>query len=150
VAAAWLAAGPNNATHGSFSPSEDFRMKKFVVTLLVGAFALTVCLGSVQGRPPYAPILAETYKDNAAIVEKSKAADKCTICHDAKDKKIRNEYGKAISKHFPGDEFKKIMADKEAVAKKFKEAVKATEADKHSSGKTFGEVIKAGKLPGEK
>jgi len=125
-------------------------MKKFVVTLLVGAFAMTVLLGSAQGRPAYPNAIAEIYKDNTAIVEKSKAMDKCTICHDAKDKKIRNEYGKAISKHFPGDDFKKIMADKDAVLKRFKEAVEKVASEKHSSGKTFGEVIKAGKLPGEK
>ena len=127
-------------------------MKKFVVTLLVGAFALTVCLGSAQARPAYPGIIGETYKDNEAIVTKSKAADKCTICHDAKDKKIRNEFGKALSKHMPTAEFMKLKdpADKEKLAKKVGEALKETEADKHSSGKTFGEVIKAGKLPGEK
>lgn len=125
-------------------------MKKFVATLMVGAFALLVCLGSAQARPPYAPIFGETYKDNEAIVTKSKAADKCTICHDAKDKKIRNEYAMALSKHMTADEFKKVKDDKAALTKKLGEALKATEADKHSSGKTFGEVIKAGKLPGEK
>lgn len=125
-------------------------MKKFVVTLLVGAVALTVCLGSAQARPAYPGIIKEQFKDNKAIVAKADAADKCTICHDAKDKKIRNEFGKAISKHFPGDEFKKIMTDKDAVAKKFKEALKAVESEKHSSGKTFADVIKDGKLPGEK
>ena len=127
-------------------------MKKFVVTLLVGAFTLTVCLGSAQARPPYAPIVGEYYKDSEAIVAKTKAADKCTICHDAKDKKIRNEYGKALSKHMPTAEFMKLKDPtmKAALEKKLGEALKATEADKHSSGKTFGEVIKAGKLPGEK
>jgi cytochrome c553 len=127
-------------------------MKKFVVTLLVGAFALTVCLGSVQARPAYPPLAGEHYKGNDVVAAKAKAADKCNLCHDAasKSKKDRNEFGKALSKHLGEAEFKKLAADKEALAKALGEALKATEADKHSSGKTFGEVIKAGKLPGEK
>src|SRR5689334_22395383 len=110
VAAARLAAGPNHATHGSFSPSEDFRMKKFVVTLFVGALALSGVLSSAQARPPYAPIVGEHYKGNEAIAAKAKAADKCNLCHDAasKSKKDRNEYGKALSKHMPADEFMKL------------------------------------------
>src|SRR5204863_3681563 len=93
---------PKYATHGSFSPSEDFRMKKFVVTLLVGACALTVCLGSAQARPSYPGMIAEHYKDNKAIVEKSMSMkDKCFICHDSAStmKKDRNEFGVALSKH---------------------------------------------------
>lgn len=127
-------------------------MKKFVVTLTVGAFALMVCLGSALARPPYAPLVAEHYKDSEAIVAKTKAADKCNLCHDpaSKSKKDRNEYGKALAKHFGEADFKKVKDDKEALAKAVGEALKATEADKHSSGKTFGEVIKAGKLPGDK
>jgi len=136
----------------AFFPSEDFWMKKFVLTLVVGAFAVSCFLGSAQARPPYAPIVGEHYKDNEAIVAKTKAADKCNFCHDAasKSKKDRNEYGKALAKHFGEDAFKKVKDDKEALAKALNEGLKATEADKHSSGKTFGEVIKAGKLPGEK
>lgn len=129
-------------------------MKKFVVTLLVGAFALSVFLGSAQARPPYSPMVGEHYKASEAIVAKTKAADKCNLCHDAasKSKKDRNEYGMALSKHMPADAFMKLKdpADKEKLAKALGEALKATENDKHSSGKTFGEVIKAGKLPGEK
>ena len=130
-------------------------MKKFVVTLLVGACALTVCLGSAQARPSYPGMIAEHYKDNKAIVEKSMSMkDKCFLCHDSAStmKKDRNEYGKALSKHMTKDEFMKLKepADKEKLAKKLGEMLKATEADKHSSGKTFGEVIKDGKLPGEK
>ena len=127
-------------------------MKKFVVTLFVGAFMLTVCLASVQARPAYPPLVGETYKDSEAVVAKTKAADKCNLCHDAasKSKKDRNEYGKALSKHMGEDAFKKVKDDKDALTKAFGEALKATEADKHSSGKTFGEVIKAGKLPGDK
>ncbi|MGI8978247.1 MAG: hypothetical protein ACR2FY_03375 [Pirellulaceae bacterium] len=129
-------------------------MKKFFMALLVGAFAWTVSLGSAQARPAYPGILGEYYKDYASIVTKTKAADKCNLCHDpaVKLKKAHNEYGKALKNHIPADEFMKLKdpADKEKLAKKLGEALKATEADKHSTGKTFGEVIKAGKLPGEK
>ena len=131
-------------------------MKKFVAMLLVGTFALTVCLVPAQARPAYPNMIGEHYKDNEAIVTKSKptTTDRCMLCHDPakKSKKDHNEYGKALKKHMPADEFMKLKGpdDKVALAKKLGEALKATEADKHSSGKTFGEVIKAGKLPGEK
>ncbi|MGI8978248.1 MAG: hypothetical protein ACR2FY_03380 [Pirellulaceae bacterium] len=129
-------------------------MREFVVTLLFGVFAWAVSPDSAQARPGYHAILAEFYKDNAAIVNKAKPAnlDKCNLCHDAatKNKKDHNEYGKALEKHMPAEMFKMVAADKEALAKKLREALKATEAEKHSSGKTFGEVITAGKLPGEK
>ena len=92
----------------------------------------------------------QTHNDNLELLN----LDKCNLCHDAvsKSKKDHNEYGKALEKHMPAEEFMKLKdaADKEALVKKLGEALKATEADKHSSGKTFGEVIKAGKLPGEK
>src|SRR5688500_20005593 len=121
-------------------PSEDNRMRKLVVTLLVGAFAWAVSPDSAQARPGYHAILAKYYKDNAAIVSKAKPAnlDKCNLCHDAasKSKKDHNEFGKALEKHMPADSFKMVAADKEALAKKLGEALKATEADKHSSGKT--------------
>jgi hypothetical protein len=130
-------------------------MKKFVVTLLVGAFALTVCLGTAQARPAYPAMIAEHYKDNKAIVEKSMSMkEKCFLCHDSAStkKQDRNEYGKALAKHMTKDEFMKLNKpdDKAKLAAKLGEMLKATEADKHSSGKTFGEVIKEGKLPGEK
>lgn len=131
-------------------------MKKFVVTLLVGAFALTACLGSAQGRPAYPNIMGEYYKDNEAIVTKSKPSttDRCMLCHDpeSKSKKDHNVYGKSFKKHMPKDEFDKLkgLDQKADLAKKVGEALKAAEADKHSSGKTYGEVIKAGKLPSEK
>jgi hypothetical protein len=141
---------PKSCHAWQFSPSEDFRMKKFVVTLLVGAFALTVCLGSAQARPAYPNIIKEYYKDNKAIVEKAGATDKCIICHDAKDKKIRNEYGKAVNKNLKKEDFDKLKGDAEGLKKKVGEALKAAESEKNSAGTTFGEIIKAGKLPGEK
>ena len=129
-------------------------MKKFVVTLLVGAFALTVFLGSAQARPAYPNMAKEHYKDNEAIVTKAQAADKCNLCHDpdSTSKKDHNQFGKALKKHMPAEEFMKLKdpADKDKLAKKLGEALKATEGEKHSSGKTIGEVIKAGKLPGDK
>ena len=131
-------------------------MKKFVVTLFVGALALTVCLGSAQARPAYPAIMGEYYKDNEAIVTKSKPStiDRCMLCHDpaTKSKKDHNEYGKAFKKNMPKEEFMKLTGpdNKEKLAKKVGEALKAAEAEKHANGKTFGEIIKAGKLPGEK
>ena len=127
-------------------------MKKIVVTLLVGAFAVSLFLGSVQARPAYPALAKEHYKDSEVIVAKTTAADKCNFCHDpnSKSKKDHNEYGKAFKKHMPTEEFMKLKGpdDKEKLAKKVGEALKAAEAEKNADGKTFGEVIKSGKLPG--
>lgn len=128
-------------------------MNRPVVIVLTGMIACAG-LGSAQARPAYPGILETHYKDSEAIVAKAKnLKEKCNLCHvEGKPKKEHNEFGTALSKQMPKAQFMKLKdpADKEKLAKRLGEALKATEAEKHSSGKTFGEVIKAGKLPGEK
>jgi len=76
----------------------------------------------------------------AAAVEKAK----CTICHEKKSKKNRNNYGKVLaellSRKTDTENKKKILA---ALKK-----VEAKRSDpKNDKSPTFGELIKAGKLP---
>lgn len=126
-------------------------MKKFVATLLVGAFALVVFLGSAQARPSYPAIFQDNYKDNEPLITAAKEA-KCNVCHDpnSKSKKDHNEYGKVFKKHMPTEEFMKLKSpdDKAKLADKVKAGLKAAEAEKNAAGKTYGDVIKSGKLPG--
>lgn len=87
-----------------------------------------------------------------AAVKGTKAADaikeqKCNACHFGKEKKNRNAFGEAMSKHLSKEEFMALKADKEKLAKKIDEAIQATLKDKSPNGKTFGELIEAGELP---
>lgn len=78
-------------------------------------------------------------------------AAKCNLCHlDGKPKKMRNEFGMAVSKHLKKDDVgtgKKIdpatEAGQKAIAAGLAEALKEKRAD----GKSFGDVIKSGELP---
>ncbi len=124
-------------------------MKKFVVTLLVGALAFSAYLGTAHARPKYPPIFMDYYKDNAGVSAAAKEA-KCNVCHDPKDKKIRNEYGKAVNKNLKKEDFDKLKDNAQGLSKKVGEALKAAEDEKNSEGKTFGEIIKSGKLPAGK
>ena len=65
----------------------------------------------------------------------------CGTCH-GKDKKVRNDYGKAVGEDLGGA--KVTEADK--VKEAFK---KAAEKKSSTEGKTFGDLIKDGKLPGK-
>jgi hypothetical protein len=123
-------------------------MKKLFGILMLGAMAVSL-VGSAQARPPYPAIFKEVYEGNGAAIKDAITGDKkCNVCHEGTDKKMRNEFGKALSKHFGKDDFTKLKGDKEALAAGLKEAFKKVEKDKNSDGKTFGELLKDGKLPG--
>ena len=122
-------------------------MKKFVVTLLVGAFALTACLGSLQARPKYPPLFMEYYKDNAGVSAAAKEA-KCNVCHAGESKKVKNEYGKAVGKYLTKAKYNQIKEDEAAAKKYILEGLQKAEGEKGSAGKSYGDLLKAGKLPG--
>ena len=125
-------------------------MKKFGLLMLVacGAVAIWAC-GSrdAAARPPYKDIFLEHYKDNAKVAEAGAEA-KCAICHSAKDKKVRTDYGKAVAKNMPKKNFDELKDDKPALAKKLIEALKLAEEEKNEAGTKFGDLLKDGKLPG--
>ncbi len=113
-------------------------MRKLASLLCCAAVA--VCgLGSnfASARPNYLPEFKTAYPE---LKEAENA--KCAICHPGKEKKERNNYGKAFGTELGA----KNVKDKEALAKAFTAA-----AAKPSGveGKTFGDLIKEGKLPGE-
>jgi cytochrome c2 len=85
---------------------------------------------------------SEDAKDKAfaAAVEKAR----CAVCHEGKDKKNRNVYGKALAELLD----RKNDADNK---EKIQAALKKTEAKRSvprdEKSPTFGDLIKAGKLP---
>lgn len=118
-------------------------MQKVLKTGSMGllAFAVVAVLAAApqqaEARPPFVGVFAKQYTNLIDTVKKVK----CGVCHVGKDKKIRNEYGKALAKTIG----KKNEKDK----KKVMAAMVATEKMASAiQDKTFGELIKEGKLPG--
>lgn len=117
-------------------------MKKAVLMLMavivaIGAF--TLATGSVEARPNYKKEWDAKYLMPGSPMAKALPAGKsnCNLCHQGtKDKKTRNEYGKALGK----------LINKEMDAEKIKTALSKVESEKVGD-KTFGELIKEGKLP---
>jgi len=122
-------------------------MRKTVWILIFG----TVVALSVNGagaRPLYnTEFKGKYYKPGGTDVEKELARKidmaKCLVCHGKKDgkedKKVRNDYGQALSKLLKNEK------DKEKV----KKALDTVYDQKVPDGtETFGDRIKAGKLPG--
>lgn len=67
--------------------------------------------------------------------------NKCDACHGS-EKKVRNDYGKAMGEA--------LGEAKVTDVEKIKAAFKTAEEKKSSvEGKTFGDLIKEGKLPGK-
>jgi mono/diheme cytochrome c family protein len=106
-----------------------------------GALAVLVALssGHANARPKYAGAFIEKYPN--VTVEKTA---KCAVCHgkDAEgkeDKKIRNEYGKAVGAALGA----KNVKDAAEITAGLEKAEAASAGD----GKTFGDYLKEGKIP---
>ena len=92
---------------------------------------------NAEARPKYNTEFWDAYP----TLKDLKEATKCGACHGA-DKKVRNDYGKAVGEALGG---KNVMD-----LDKIKEALKKAEGEKSGTdGKTFGDLIKDGKLPGK-
>ena len=106
-----------------------------------GALMAALFLGfgsSADARPNYNKAFQAKYPDLAAAKEA-----KCNVCHEGKDKKVRNDFGMAFSKDLDG---KKVMD-----AAKIDAALDKVASEPSAvSGKTYGDLIKEGKLPNSK
>ena len=107
-------------------------MKKFLIAFGAMALVLNVWLGSASARPGYMKAFTETYPNVSGAT-----TAKCNVCHAGTDKKMRNDYGKAVGAA--------IGAKGEKDLEKVKAALKKV-ADEH---KEWAEKIAAGKLPVE-
>jgi len=118
-------------------------MRKAVLVLSSVCVVVALSARPASAIKPFSDEFVAKYtKDNPDLAKKVETV-KCAVCHDAKDKKIRNDYGKALDK----------LLDKKADAKDKEKIQKALDTvfDEKVPGKeeTFGDRIKAGKLPGE-
>lgn len=116
-------------------------MRKFSTLglfVFCGALGLSLCVSTpeAQARPQYFKEFKAKYEKLADQAD----AKKCGVCHPGKNKKMRNDYGKAMVKALDG---KKNVKDKAEFAKVLDAAAKA----KNAKGETFGSLIEAGKLP---
>ncbi len=124
-------------------------MRKAVCILIFGT-VLALSVNGAGARPLYnTEFKGKYYKPDGTDVEKELAKKidmaKCLVCHGKKDgkedKKVRNDYGKALGKLLNKDDAK----NKE----KIKKALDTVYNEKVPDGtETFGDRIKAGKLPG--
>ena len=80
-------------------------MKKVILSLICVAVVCGAMHGSLTARPQYYTEFEALYvsKDPKTDAEKALAeavakAKKCGVCHVGKDKKVRNDYGKAFGK----------------------------------------------------
>ncbi len=85
---------------------------------------------------------SEDAKDKAfaAAVEKAK----CGICHEGKNKKNRNAYGKALDELLDPEN---DADSKEKIQAALKKVESKRPDPKDEKSPTFGDLIKAGKLP---
>lgn len=93
--------------------------------------------------------IKEYVKEGTPLADKVAAA-KCNLCHEGKGKKMRNEFGKAVSKHLKKTDFgagKKFDPKTEAVHKAIVDGLNKALAEKSADGKPFGDRVKAGELP---
>ena len=107
-------------------------MKKFLIAFGAIALVLNVWLGSASARPGYMKAFTETYPNVSGA-----ATAKCNVCHAGTDKKMRNDYGKALGGA--------LGAPNEKDIEKVKAALKKVE----ETNAGFAEKLKAGKLPVE-
>jgi cytochrome c553 len=131
-------------------------MKKLLLSLYCGALALGLLLNHAGAIPAFKKEFEEKYvkKDSSDPADKAFAETvkdaKCLLCHGKndkgkEDKKVRNAYGKALSKLL---DKKKDVKNKEKIRKALDTVAGEKVDEKKADSPTFGELIKAGKLPG--
>ena len=123
-------------------------MKKAGILVLCGLVAamLVGYVGSVDARPNYPKVFGKV--EGFKNIEKEATEAKCNVCHYGKDKKNRNDFGKALVKGgLKKEAYNEVSKDLDAVGKLLNEHVdKLLESE---DGKAFKERIEAGKLPAE-
>ncbi|MFL2865788.1 MAG: hypothetical protein ACJZ8Y_11295 [Pirellulaceae bacterium] len=127
-------------------------MKKLAVLLAVSAVTFIATAEKAQAIPAFAKAFTERYvstSKNADFVATVKEK-KCNLCHFGTSKKNKNDFGKAVAKHFKKANYSSTRVREEAAAvkKEFDDGLKKVLAEKNPAGKTYQSLIEAGKLPG--
>jgi mono/diheme cytochrome c family protein len=107
-----------------------------VAGAVLGLFVATVLLapsaGTVEARPPYKKVFEKKYKSFKKV--------DCAVCHgEGEDKKMRNDYGKAVAEA--------LGAPKVNDAKKIEKALDAAGKKKDADGKPYADKLKKGERP---
>ncbi|MFO0948695.1 MAG: hypothetical protein U1D30_22680 [Planctomycetota bacterium] len=110
--------------------------KAGIFFLALGVFAVGAMFflntPTVEARPQYLKEFKDKYGDAF------KKAN-CAVCHPSKDKKERNDYGKAVGT---------ALGSKNAKdSKKIGEALDKAAEEKNADGVKFGDLLKEGKSP---
>ncbi|HEX4144611.1 MAG TPA: hypothetical protein VHY91_13985 [Pirellulales bacterium] len=139
-------------------------MKKIGLLILSAVAAVTVADSSnvtpVHAFQPFKKEFENLYIKETPATEAARSlkaafvTKSCGVCHpDSKDKKNRNNYGKAIKKFIPADLDKAGLEALKKNAPQIKEllekAAKEPSDPKNPNSPTFGQRIEEGKLPGE-
>lgn len=124
-------------------------MKRFAILFSCFALLATPVLGSSKFKKQWQEKFISA--DDVDADFKSKARKHgCYICHvDGEDKKkVRNEYGQAVSKFLTKKDYDEwVKADPEEAKKKIYAAFEKAGAIKSKDGKTFEEKIKNNEVP---
>ena len=111
------------------------------------AFALASPASAV---PPFYVEFKKDYLDNLKDKKFAEAMDKpdvkCLVCHQGKQKKNRNEFGKVVGKFLT----KKDAKDKEKIAEGLKKALAMHSDPKDDKSPTFLERLESGEWPAGK
>jgi hypothetical protein len=133
-------------------------------TVALFAFVALTCSVPAQfalAIPPFMKEFQAKYAKSDSADEKEKAfaaviveTAKCNVCHvQGQQKKVRNAYGAALSKHLKKENFStdRLKAEPEKVTEEILAAFEAVAAEKLAGddSPTFGELLAQFKLPGE-
>ena len=127
------------------------RLAMYALALVAAAVVMTsVTVEPAAARPPYNKEFQAKYlkKDSTDPAEMALAAAiekvKCNVCHKGKDKKMRNDYGQALSKLLTKADAMNVEKIKASLDKVAEEHSKPDD----DKSPTFGQLLKEGKLPG--
>lgn len=123
-------------------------MTKLVATTLGLAVLVAIVWGpslhEVGAKPPYKKEWDSTYMQEGSPMFKAlEGKSNCNVCHQGKNRKNRNAYGKAIAKFLEKGDDKKP----EKIVAALKKAAEEHSDPDDANSPTFGELIEQGKLP---
>lgn len=133
-------------------------MKKLGLCLLVGVCASLLSTDRAFAIKPFSDAfvlrynVAEPSTDSEKALASAVATAKCNLCHvDGENKKVRNEYGQALSELLDKENYsvKRRKEEPDAVEAEIFAALLKVEGQKGKNGTSFGEKLKAGSLPAE-
>jgi hypothetical protein len=128
-------------------------MKRLILALIcgssLGAIAILAARTANADKAFYDEFVAKYVKPDSSDAKDIGFAEacnkaKCAICHEGRNKKNRNAYGKELAKLLKRDTDKE---DKPKIQAALDKVAQLKPKSEDSKSPTFGELIQAGKLP---